>query len=263
MFAGHEASANSIHFICLILACLPSMQKAVQTEIDQVLVREQMKIEQISFDRDYAAFSEGLVGAIINEVLRLFTVLPFILKANQGQETQTIVVDGWRHTIPPETLILINTSATHRNPRYWPEPSEEDLDEPAPHVLAAFNPWMWLDDQAALGVNSKVRRSLKPEAGAFVPFSGGSRGCLGYKFALVELCAVVVSIFATHTVELAFPVEGTDDSKDAYLGKWEEAKMRVTQQLNSDGVRFQMSLRMEGTAPLRFVKRGEESPAYA
>lgn len=259
MSGEHEASANTIQFIFLLLACLPSVQRSVQADIDRILARSSKTADQTSFEQQYEDFFESMVGAVVNEALRLFTVLPFILKATPRKESQTITVDGRSHVIPPDTVILMNTSATHRNPRYWVEPSTKDLMGPAPHVLAAFNPWMWLDGRRCPGNEDRKSGFLKPQPGTFLPFSDGSRGCLGTKFSLVELCAVVVRVFATHSVELSVrPSDIEDDSRESFLKGWEKARQRAMRQLGTDGVKFEMSLRMEGSVPLSFTRRGEE-----
>ena len=49
-------------------------------------------------------------------------------------------------TIPAGCMITLNTAALHRNPRYWPHTSEEDLDE--------FRPERWLLDPMKTSANA-------------------------------------------------------------------------------------------------------------
>ena len=90
-----------------------------------------------------------------------------------------------------------------------------------------------------------------------MPFSDGSRGCLGRAFALVELCAVVARLFAQHSVELAVEGIAPDASEREKQAAWEVARERAAHEM-SHGVEFHMSLRMTKVVRVRFVERGEE-----
>jgi cytochrome P450 len=68
----------------------------------------------------------GRVGALLNETLRLYTVLPFIPKTNDA--AQVLLVEGTECRLVEGTLSMINTSAVHRNPGYWPLPSKKRVE---------------------------------------------------------------------------------------------------------------------------------------
>ena len=77
-----------------------------------------------------------------------------------------------------------------------------------------------------------------------VPFSDGIRGCLGKKFALVELCSLITRIFSEYTVELAtngIPEEQDDGTNVMTLCR--EARERAELQLSA-GLEFKVSLRL-------------------
>jgi len=251
MFAGHEASANTLHFVFLLLACNPNVQRSLQDDIERILGPR--SIGELSYDADFDSLMGSHVGAVVNEALRLYPVLPFILKATREQP-QSLLVNGKSHIIPPDTFILLNTSAAHRNPKYWSEP-HEFLTGPRPNTLAAFNPSAWLGRDNS-GTQSQ-RHFNFPKPGSFIPFSDGSRGCLGTRFAMVELCTVVARIFSELTVELN--VEGLTEDADIIEREksWEKARTCAEGELAS-GVVFEMSLRMEGRIPVLFSKKGEE-----
>lgn len=248
MFAGHEASANTLHFIMILLACNPITQAALQQEVD--LATQGLPEEQWSYDRHFQVLVDGFVGAVINEALRLFTVLPFILKAT-ANTPQPLVFNGRTHVVPPQTLILINTSAAHRNPRFWNEHSSGTLDA-KPRPLERFDPQQWL---GSCDRKEEGRKKVVP--GSFISFSGGPRGCLGEHFSMVELFAVVASIFAKHTVELVIPdleIAPSEESKRiACLKARDRAKHALTA-----GVTFEMSLRLVADVPIRFVARTDQ-----
>ena len=248
MFAGHEASGNGIHFALLLLACRPNIQKELQTDIDRIL--GSLSPEEWTYEDHFASLLESMVGAVVNESLRIYTVLPCILK-HTVNESVTISVSGRAHTVPPRTMILVNTSATHRNPRFWGEP-KHNPDEGRPYAVSSFNPSQWLNSK-----RNDSKSFLSPEPGSFLPFSDGSRGCLGTRFALVELCVILARIFKEFSVELAVDNDDPTDSIDVRRSKWESARQHAEYELSA-GLAMEMSLRMTGTVPLNIVRRGEE-----
>ncbi|KAI2625763.1 cytochrome P450 [Hypoxylon sp. NC1633] len=244
MFAGHEANANVLVSIILLLACHPE-----------------------SYDETYSALMHTTVGAVINEALRLFTVIPVLPKRVPPDGPWLfITVKGQRHPLPPNTIALANTSATHRHPEYWPNRSTEMGQEKRsswsdirndprqrPYAVADFDPSKWIDPESAdeTGTQTGSVNFLKPRAGTFIPFSEGSRGCLGRRFALVEVCAVVATLFMMHSVELVTePRNGLDEEDEAWL----EARRRAALTL-SEGTKFDTSLRVLGAVPIRFISR--------
>ena len=229
-FAGHESNAQGIQFALLNLACRPEMQRQVQHDIDHIV--GDLPPQQWNYDLHYTALAESMVGAVINESLRVYTVLPILIKHTTSVPV-AVTVGGKKHVIPSDTMIFVNTSATHRNPRYWQTPS--------------FNPQQWL---------SKGGKFRAPEPGSFVPFSDGARGCIGQRFAMVELCVTLARILKECSIELAIPTTGAD-SLESKERSWGAARDHAMYQL-SEGIIYNMTLRLSGEVPVRFVKRGQE-----
>ena len=339
MFAGHEANANTLQFTIILLACHPEIQRRMQEEINEVTGSDDSEdLDKAgTYDRYYESLSQGLVGAILSESMRLFTVLPYIPKCvPPGSPAQPLKTSSGRvHYIPEKTLILINTSATHRNPSHWetfPEASSsssssaakrlgqadpnssrvpllpsspvDDNDGSNNNPVVDFDPYFWLrqhsnididPETSASGVPEKINHNetndrgsktfFTPLTGTYVPFSDGLRGCLGKKFAQVELVAVLTAIFREYTVQLAplsltteivdieqkqqqqLPRRDFNDSPDAAKiveeekeqkvedsSWWKEARAKAEQELR-DGVEFKMSLRLVGQVPLQLIKR--------
>lgn len=248
MFAGHETNANTLMFIILLLACNPSIQESLQKDIDRILGSQ--PASQWSYNKAFPLLMESFVGAVINEGLRLFTVLPYIPKT-VTETPQPVVVNGRTHVVPANTLVLINTSAVHRHPQHWPDPPGR-LGGNKPHPVAAFNPSRWFQHTA------NGTEFLHPKPGSFIPFSDGPRACLGRRFGLVELCALVTRIFSEYSVELAVEGLGPDASRQEKRTGWERARSRAEDEMSS-GVAFAtVALRLVGTVPISFVKRGQE-----
>jgi cytochrome P450 len=238
-FAGHESNAHVLQFALLNLACQPKLQQKVHNDIDRIF--GDSFPEQWSYKEHYNKLAFSMVGAVINESLRIYTVLPVFMKETKNKPV-TIVVDGQRHIIPPHTIIMINTNATHRNPAYWPNPTGTTA-EGLPYAVSAFDPEHWF-----AGEDGKF---LTPEPGAFIPFSDGPRGCLGTRFAMVELCVSLVMILRSHNIELAVREGG--DAEDRKR-RWEAARAHAVHQL-SGGIQYNMTLRLGDKIPVRFTER--------
>lgn len=103
MIAGHEANANTLVFLILLLACRPRVQKSLQQDISNILGGK--PASQCSLETDYPLLMESYVGAVINETLRLFTVLPFIPKA-VGKLPQPIAIGNRTCVLPAKTSSL-------------------------------------------------------------------------------------------------------------------------------------------------------------
>lgn len=258
MFAGHEANANTLTFAILLLACHPSLQQLLQDDIDNILGRSAYSHQNWCYESLYPLLSESMVGAIINEALRIATVLPFLPKAVPKDSPQSINISNSTHVIPANTLVLINTSAVHRHPKFWPEPRSPLSPANNPNPVASFNPQHWLPSRDTLSEKEGRSKSLlQPQPGTFVPFSDGSRGCLGKKFALVELCALITRIFSEYSVELAVKGLKFDADRVEMKREWDKARAVAEHNLSA-GVEFGMSLRLTAPLPVTFVKRGEE-----
>ncbi|KAF2641484.1 cytochrome P450 [Massarina eburnea CBS 473.64] len=267
LFAGHEANANTLSFLFFLLACNPDAQRRTQLDIDTNMPQLE-SIKSIAkclsdpsvYDAMYQQLMESHVGACINEALRLYTVLPFLVKTvpMQSQQSQTIEKEGHvfsangvSYRVPGGTMVVVNTTAAHTDPEHWPKPrpnAYQSTHRASP--IDSFNPGFWVSghNNVASGENP---RFLRPRSGTYVPFSDGGRGCLGKKFALVELCSIVTRVLAEYSVELVA------ESKE----EWHKARDCAAKVLVEE-IEFQMSLRLTGKVPIRFVKRGKETIAW-
>ena len=246
IIAGHETSANTLTYAITLLACRPQIQKALQADLDEILdARSQ---SSWSFESDFPNLLDGYCGAVMNEVLRLYTVLPFLPKMTESAPRPLRLGDR-SYIVPADTLIMIDTSATHRNPKYWPRATAAS-DDGAPFPVSSFDPARWLQHD-----NGSSRSMFTPEPGSFVPFAEGPRACIGKRFAQAQFCAVLATIFKDYSVELV-----VDEQEKGKLGgkeHWDAARIRAERQL-STGVEFMTSLKMKESVPLKLVRRGEE-----
>ena len=107
---------------------------------------------------------------VIKEALRLYPSVPYY--GRKTEETEFLM----GYEIPANCTLAIVPFVTHRDPRHWPDPE-------------VFNPGRFLPE------NSRNRHPF-----AYIPFSAGSRNCIGQKFALLEEKAVLASLFRHYKV---------------------------------------------------------------
>ena len=288
ILAGHETTANAIHFSLLHLAMSIGAQRDLQRDLDSIF--DSKPITEWDYERDLPKLFGGHAGAVMNEALRLVPPVVCIPKCTRDQP-QPITIDGKKCMVPANARVSLDTVAAQRNPKYWPAGPPTDPSHPwhptsnVDNDLEEFKPQRWLIDASSkqngrimpgetakdaetddLGVNtaSDTAASLfRPQRGAYIPFSEGYRACLGRRFAQVEVLAVLAVIFSRYSVELAVD----DYATDAEIEKmgmeerkvvWNKAKAR-TQDLMLNGMGSMITLQMrEGAIPLRFVARGKE-----
>ncbi|KAH8878738.1 cytochrome P450 [Thozetella sp. PMI_491] len=249
MFAGHTANANLLVSILLLLSCHPEVQNTMQRDLDRLLGKTCP--DTWTYDENFGALMRTTVGAVINEGLRLFPVVPVLPKRVLPNGPLSITVKGQRHPLPPNLIALINTSATHRHPKYWPKKSggadqrkrhswSDIRNDPCqrPYAAADFDPSRWMNPDEA--IKAGLANFLRLRTGTFIPFSEGSRGCLGRRFALAQVCAVVATLFKTHSVELVTdPRHGLNGEEEGWLVARRYAALAL-----SEGTRFDTSLRV-------------------
>ena len=295
--AGHETTANTIHFGSMLLAQNISAQRRLQSELDQIF--QGRPSEEWDYDRDLSKLFNGYAGAVLNEQLRLIPPVMNIPKMVAEGPAQPVMLNtGRRVYMPSGTLISVNANNVHRNPKYWPHGPPSDPSNPVhptsnlDNDLEEFKPERWFVDTSAtksshsrgssvfsplpspnaeiddpsLNINTNPDTSphlLRPPKGAYVPFSEGPRSCLGRRFAQVEALAVIALIFSQYSVELAVDEWASDEEVDRMdmaqrRVVWEKARSRARQQMGK-GMRSRITIRIEkGCVPVRVVKRGEE-----
>jgi cytochrome P450 len=156
LMAGHETTALALSWAFLLLDRNPEARGRLEAELGAILGAGPASPEQVP--------SLPYTQAVVNETLRLYP--PAYVTGREA--VRDTVIAGVR--IPKRHIILISIYATHRDPRFFPEPDE-------------FRPERWLD-----GLEKRLPR------GAFVPFGMGSRKCIGASFAMMEATLLLATI---------------------------------------------------------------------
>ena len=267
ILAGHETAANSIHFSMLYLALHQKSQRLLQQDLDQIF--QGKPPSKWEYDRDLPQLFGSMVGAVLNEELRLVPPVTGIPKSTWGTPDQQIQIDGKTYIVPSETYIGLVTISAQRNPKFWPEhkptyPGGKPVHPKAnlDNDLEEFRPERWLINEDSpqgsgrASPNGKPKekenmpsettaggdlhineasdtseRLYKPPRGAYIPFSDGYRSCIGRRFAQVEILVALAVIFQNYSVELAVDKYATDEQ---VISMDADAKAEVWQKAAED-----------------------------
>jgi cytochrome P450 len=151
ILSGHETTANTLTWAFSYLAADPVARAALEAEADA-----QDWIGDGRPPRTEDLASAPVSGWILAETLRL---APPVWVAPR-RALEDVDIEGVH--IPAGAHVIVSQYVTHRDPRHFPDPDR-------------FDPWRWRD-----GFERTLPR------GAYVPFGGGTRRCLGDQFALAE-----------------------------------------------------------------------------
>ena len=276
MLAGHETTANVIHFSLIYLAMHRDSQRRLQREIDTVF--QGKPIEQWTYEEHFPKLFNGMAAAVMNETLRVLGPIVNIPKSTARGRPQNFTMGDKTYTIPGDTHVFLS-SAIHRNPKYWPAPSNTGkTSSSALRDVDTYRPERWLsetkleesfvdigyDDEELRGPSGEDTSAslFKPVKGSYIPFSDGFRSCIGRRFAQVEILAVFAVIFSQYSVELAVEEWSTDEEVEAIGSEgreevYQKAADRASYVLR-EKVASIITLQLRGTSiPIRVVRRGE------
>jgi cytochrome P450 len=119
--------------------------------------------------RDVEDVADDLVRAAVEEAMRLHPPSHAL-----GRRT-AIDTELGGHAVPAGTLVLVVPWATHRDPRFWPDPER-------------FDPTRFVGEQR------------RPPF-AYVPFGGGRRTCIARRLAMLELTVLVRALLRSYRLE--------------------------------------------------------------
>jgi cytochrome P450 len=154
--AGHETTALALSWTWYLLALNPECEKRFHEELDSVLGGSLPTVEELT----KLKYTEW----IAKEALRLYPPAYGIGR----QPTSDCEIGGYH--IPSGSQVLMFPWVTHRDPRFFLEPSR-------------FWPDRWAEDRA----------NQLPKY-AYFPFGGGPRACIGNYFAMMEIVLLLATI---------------------------------------------------------------------
>ena len=164
LFAGHDTSTSTISFMLYELARHPAELDRLTEEANRVL-------------GDRAPTAADLMAGLprldmaLDETLRLYP--PAWIGPRRAVDA--FEVAGTR--VPGGALVNYCSWASHRLPEVFPEPEAFVSERFAPEAKAAL------------------------PKGAYVPFGGGSRTCIGMRFGQLEIKAVLTALLQRYRLE--------------------------------------------------------------
>jgi cytochrome P450 len=165
MFAGHDTSTSTLTFMMYELARRPDVVEKLQEEQDRVLGGEAPGIEQLEREMPY-------LDMVLDEVLRLYP------PAWIGPRRAVREFEFNGHTVPEGAYLNYCSWASHRIPEFFPDPE-------------AFVPERF----------TKERKAALPR-GAYVPFGGNKRICIGKRFGQIEVKLVATMLLQRLRLDL-------------------------------------------------------------
>jgi cytochrome P450 len=166
LFAGHDTTTSTVSFMLYELARHPE-------------VRARLLAEQ---DAELAGGPPAASQLISGELIQLELVLDETLRkyppAWVGPRRAVEAFEFEGHTVPERAFVNYSSWVSHHLPEVYPEPE-------------AFRPERFTPDA----------RARLPK-GAYVPFGGGSRTCVGMRFGQLEVRTIVTVMLSRLTLSL-------------------------------------------------------------
>ncbi|XP_053391660.1 cytochrome P450 4B1-like [Mercenaria mercenaria] len=163
LFAGHDTTSSAISWAIYTLGQYPEIQEQIYGEVMQVVGTKNVEPDHLS-KLKYMLF-------FIKEVMRMYSIVPVIGRSLK----EPLTIDGV--TLPAGALIEINIHTMNHNPAVWSD--HED-----------FRPDRFSESEP------------ERDPFSFIPFSAGTRNCIGQNFALNELKVVLSRLVQAFRIEL-------------------------------------------------------------
>nr|CEL23244.1 cytochrome P450 [Kibdelosporangium sp. MJ126-NF4] len=155
--AGIETSALALAWLFHEIGRNPEVEHRLCQEIDEVLGGRPAGLDDVA-ELTYTK-------QVVNEVLRMYPIWLLMRRTTEDVELAGV-------HLPPGTEVTISPHTLHFDPRSFADPGR-------------FDPDRWAPDRIA-----DIPR------GAFIPFGGGNRQCIGNVFAQTEMVITVATIAA-------------------------------------------------------------------
>ncbi|KAI5641118.1 cytochrome p450 domain-containing protein [Phthorimaea operculella] len=194
-FTGHFTTAVTISHTLYCLAKHPEIQKQVIEEQESIFHNEFLRKPTMSDINDMK-----YLDAVIKETLR---VIPTVPKIGRKLDHDLLLKDG--RIIPADTTAIVYYEAIFMNEKDFPEPNK-------------YKPERFFE------------KNMHPHA--FLPFGGGPRSCIGFRFALMVIKATLSNIIRRFEV-----LEGGPGTEPQFsLGVVTESKNGVSLKLKKRAI---------------------------
>ncbi|GAP87077.1 putative cytochrome P450 3A31 [Rosellinia necatrix] len=177
--AGGDTTSTTISSALYYLLHQPAQLKKLQDEVRQTFssvddIRQGTELNSCTYLR-----------ACIEEALRMAPPAGSVLR--REVEPCGVVVDG--SFIPGGTNIGVPVSAMHHDPVYFPDPH-------------TYQPERWIPGSTLADGTVVTPDLVKRASGAFLPFSAGTRGCIGKPLAYLGISILYATMMYQYDVRL-------------------------------------------------------------
>ncbi|XP_046737922.1 cytochrome P450 4C1-like [Diprion similis] len=166
ILGGSNTMPIAMSFLMLMLASNQNIQHKVYEELYEIYGDED--------DGELSITAENLsrmvyLERVIKETLRLFPVFPVIFR----KVTEDLNLG--ERTLPKGSAAVIYIMGAHRSEENWLDPLKFDPDRFLPEKFAEQHPY------------------------SFIPFSGGPRNCIGFKYAMLFMKTLAATLLRKYT----------------------------------------------------------------
>ncbi|HXC46262.1 MAG TPA: cytochrome P450 [Solirubrobacteraceae bacterium] len=166
LFAGHDTTTSTVAFMFYELCRAPHLAERLRTEQAALLQDGAPSARQLM------SGELGELEMVLEETLRKYP------PAWIGPRKSVEAFEFEGRAVPANAYVNYSSWASHHLPDVWPEPE-------------AFRPERFAPDAKA-----------KIPKGAYIPFGGGSRTCIGMRFGQLEVRTIATLIARDFTLEL-------------------------------------------------------------
>ena len=174
--AGHETTASAMTWAIYLMCQHPEVQRRLREEVREHVDSLDDHVDSTKLD------GMPYLHAVCNEVLRLYSPVPLTLR---DAAVDTTILGQF---VPKGTKVILCPWAVNHSKELWGDDAGE------------FNPDRWM---AAGQTNSGGAVSNY----AFLTFLHGPRSCIGMKFAVAELAALLAAFVGTFEFVMTDPEE--------------------------------------------------------
>ncbi|XP_018364624.1 PREDICTED: cytochrome P450 4C1-like [Trachymyrmex cornetzi] len=189
-----DTISTTLDLAIIMLANFLEIQEKAYKELLEIYGTETPKFAPVKYeDLQHMHY----LDCIIKETLRLFPTVPMI-----GRKLTEDLKLG-EFVLPKDADVIISFIRMHRNEKYWPNP-------------LMFNPDRFL----------QKKTNCIPY---YMPFSDGSRNCIGLKYAMMSMKVILATLIRTFVFKLnqSIEIDKIKLNSDISLSIDEPIKIRI------------------------------------
>lgn len=169
MFEGYDTTSSGLMFCFFTIGSHQDVQHKIHAEICEIVDSHCGGDRTALGIHHYSRMQ--YMDQVIKETFRLYPPVPYISR------NLSAPVDVGDVTLPADTQVHLMIYNLHRDPAQFDDPERFDPDRFEPERAERRHPF------------------------AYVPFSAGTRNCIGQKYALLEIKVLLTQLLLTYRLE--------------------------------------------------------------